>query len=230
MKKAEDASGYDYIAKLKPGLKGEMSINAGIYKGRYASRVEDVKNETVAFAHPLMKGVLLPVYRDLNFTFTLEDSAALYIYEFSVRRVEAQNGVHLLWADLDDEPKRVQRRQFLRIACFWNVTVFQVECEQKEPMTVTWRPAKALDISLRGTRFRMQKEIAGNLHFESGDDLMMRFGLFDKEYFQLGKATRIVQSETDWEVGMAFDSVPITIEKKLFEYIRQQEIMGRDSK
>lgn len=228
MKKDGAGQEFDYRSKLKPGTKGDIAVNAGIYKGRYASRLEDVKNDTVALAHPLMKGVLLPVYRDMNFTFTLEDSAALYVFDMAVRKVEMQSGVPLLWATILDEPRRIQRRQFLRISCFWDVTIFQIEEELKKPMSVTWKPARALDISLRGTRFKLDDETAGGLMFESGDKLMICFRLFGKEYFLLGKATRIVHADGMWEVGLGFDAVAISVEKKLFEYIRQQEIMGRE--
>ena len=216
------------MSKLKPGTKGDIAVNAGIYKGHYSSRLEDVKNDTIALAHPLMKGVLLPVYRDMNFTFTMEDSAALYIFDMAVRRMEVQSGVPLLWAVILDEPRRIQRRQFLRISCFWDVSIFQIETELKEPMRVIWKPARALDISLRGTRFKLSDETAEGLTFESGDRLMIRFQLFGKEYFLQGRATRIVHADGIWEVGLGFDSIAISVEKKLFEYIRQQEIMGRE--
>ncbi len=66
------------------------------------------------------------------------------------------------------------------------------------------------------------------MKFESGDRLMISLKVFDKEYFLLGKATRIMHADHIWEVGLGFDSVAISVERKLFEYIRQQEIMGRE--
>lgn len=218
--------GFDHT-KIKPGMKGDIAINAGIYKGRYLSRVEDVKSDAVVLACPLKKGILIPVYRDMNFTFTAEDGSALYIFEMAVRRIEVQGGIPLLWAVLVSEPTRIQRRQFVRVACLWDILVFQIETELKMPMSVTWKPARSLDISLRGTRFKLDDKTAGGLTFESGDRLMISFEL-DKEYFLLGRATRITHEDDIWEVGLSFDSVAISVEKKLFEYIRQQEIMGRE--
>jgi hypothetical protein len=41
-----------------------------------------------------------------------------------------------------------------------------------------------------------------------------------------GKATRVVLENKSWEVGVGFDFLPAKIEKKLFEFIRQQEFMA----
>jgi c-di-GMP-binding flagellar brake protein YcgR len=216
----------DYASKLQPGIKGEIAVNAGIYKGRYPSRVEDVdlENNIVGLAHPFMKGALMPAYRDMNLTFTLEDSTALYVFDLSVRRVDIQ-GPPIMWANILGEPERVQRRQFLRISCFWDVLIFHMENEVRQPMSSSWLSAKAIDISLGGYRFILPDEDAGDLTFESGDRMCIRFDLASREQLHVGRATRIVHSDEKWEVGVSFDALPVSAEKKLFEYIRQQEIM-----
>lgn len=218
----------DYSSKLQPGIKGEIVISAGAYKGRYPSRVEDVRGDTVGFDHPLMKGALLPAYRDMNFTFVMEDSGALFVFEMAVRRVDTQTGLPILWAILLDYPKRVQRRQFLRVACLWDVSLFHVEDEAKKPMSTKWLDAKVIDISLGGYRFRLPMEDSDESEFETSDRVLIRFNLAGKEHFQIGRASRIIRLKNAWEVGVEFDSLATSVEKKLFEFIRQQEIMGRD--
>jgi c-di-GMP-binding flagellar brake protein YcgR len=218
----------DYSSKLQPGKKGEISINAGIYKGRYPSLVEDIKTDAVGLAHPLMKGALLPAYRDMNFTFTLDDGAALYVFDMSVRRVETQPGPPILWANVNAYPKRLQRRQFLRISCFWNIKVFHLESEMKNPMSAAWLPAKAIDISLGGYRFVINRNLARDVNFEMGDRMFVRFDLASVEQLQLGRISRIVRKKDILEIGVGFDALPVSTEKKLFEYIRQQEIMFRE--
>jgi c-di-GMP-binding flagellar brake protein YcgR len=224
----QDIPVVDYSSKLKPGIKGEIAINAGIYKGHYPSRVEDFKADVVGLAHPLMKGALLPVYREMNFTFTMEDGGALHVFDMSVRRVETQVGVPILWANIHGYPQRVQRRQFLRISCLWDISVFHVENEVQRPMTSMWLPAKAIDISLGGYRFVIHDDVVGDLLFESEDRIFVLFNLASRRQFQLGRATRIVHREYMWEVGVSFDSLPVSTERKLFEYIRQQEIIARE--
>jgi c-di-GMP-binding flagellar brake protein YcgR len=224
----DDASALDYSSKLQIGVKGEIAVNAGIYKGHYPSRVEDFKGEAVGLAHPLMRGALLPAYREMNFTFTMEDGAALYVFDMSVRRVETQSGPPILWANINGYPERVQRRQFLRISCLWNISVFHMENEISRPMTSTWLQAKAIDVSLGGYRFVINDDVAGDLSFELGDRIFVRFYLASAEHLQIGRVTRVVHREGKWEIGVSFDSLPSSTEKKLFEYIRQQEIMYRE--
>lgn len=224
----KDVPAFDYMSKLKPGLKGEIVINAGIYKGRYATRIEDLREESIGLAHPLLKGALLPTYRDMSFTFSIEDGGALYVFDMSVRRLDTQTGLPILWGTINDYPKRIQRRQFLRVSCLWDISIFHLDMEAKSPLSARWLDARAIDVSLGGCRFRLSDDAAGDLAFESGESLLVRFNLAGHEYFQIGRTSRIVHNPRTWEVGVVFDSVPVSVEKKLFEYIRQQEIMGRD--
>jgi c-di-GMP-binding flagellar brake protein YcgR len=187
-----------------------------------------MKPDMVGLAHPLMGGSLLPAYRDLNFDFVMEDGNALYVFDMSVRRVETQTGLPIMWANLLDYPERIQRRHFLRVACLWNILIFHMGRERKEPMSAKWSPAKAIDISLGGYRFKISKGDSGDLTFETDDRILVFFTLSEKQYIMPGRATRIVQTNDSWEVGISFDSVSSSMEKKLFEYIRQQEIMWRD--
>jgi c-di-GMP-binding flagellar brake protein YcgR len=213
---------------MQVGIKGEIVINAGIYKGRYASRVEDFKGDSVGFAHPLLGGALLPAYRDLNFDFVMEDGSALYVFPMSVRRVDMQSGLPIMWAVVFDWPKRIQRRQFLRVSCFWNIMIYHLGREVSQPMSSKWLPAKTMDISLGGYRFKISCADAGDLIFESDDRILVHFVLAENEYMLLGRTTRIVQTGDSWEVGVGFDSLSSRMEKKLFEFIRQQEIMWRE--
>jgi c-di-GMP-binding flagellar brake protein YcgR len=223
-----DVTLQDYTNKLRVGVKGEIVINAGIYKGRYPSIVEDIKGDAVGLAHPLMSGALLPAYRDLNFEFVMEDGSALYVFSMYVRRVEMQLAVPIMWAGLLDYPKRVQRRSFLRVSCLWSILIYHMGQELNAPMSARWLPAKAVDISLGGYRFKIANEDADGLSFESDDRILVYFTLFEKEYLLQGRATRIVHTKDAWDVGVGFDSLSPSMEKRLFEYIRQQEIMWRD--
>lgn len=220
----KDVPALDYTSKLQPGIKGEIVIDAGIYKGRYSSRVEDVRGDTVGFAHPLMKGALLPAYREMNFVFVLEDSGALFEFKMAVRRVESKSGLPILWAVLLEYPKRVQRRNFLRVSCLWDVLIFPLNNEQSNAMSGRWTDAKIIDISLGGYRFKTPHD----LHFENDDKVLVRFTLGGKEYFLLGRVSRVIHLKTSWEVGVELDSLASSVEKKLFEFIRQQEMLGRE--
>lgn len=96
-------------------------------------------------------------------------------------------------------------------------------------MSAAWMPAHAINISLGGYRFKLSREDAKGLTFERGDKILNFFTLSGKEYILAGSAMRIKPSVDTWEVGMAFDFLPAVMEKKLFEYIRQQELTWRES-
>jgi c-di-GMP-binding flagellar brake protein YcgR len=211
------------------GTLGEITIDAGIYKGHYPSRVEEIREDVIGFAHPMMKSVPLPAYREMHFAFTIEDNGALFVFDMSVRRVDTQSLAPILWGSIIGAPRRVQRRQFLRINCSWDVLIFHIENEARNPMDSKWLPARTIDISLGGYRFAIPDETAGSLIFESGDRILIRFELASQEQFHVGRATRIVHNKRAWEVGVRFDALPAITEKKLFEYIRQQERMNRET-
>ena len=218
----------DYTSKLKVGIKGDISIDAGIYRGRYPSRVNDITDDLVGFDHPLLKEALLPAYRDMSFKFTMEDSGALYVFEMSVLKSDNKTGLPVMWATLQDYPTRIQRRQFLRISCLWNAMIYHLDREGREPMSSRWMDVKVTDISLGGYLFKLKNEIAGDLEFNSGDEIMLKFTLAGDAYFQTGRASRIVNDKKMWEIGVGFESLPASLEKKLFDYIRQQELQERE--
>lgn len=218
----------NYKLKLKHGVKGSIVVHSGANEGRYPTHVEETKGEdNIGFAHPFLQGSFLPVYKNMNFEFTIDDGGAIYVYPMTVTKVQKSAVPPIMWGEITDEPQRIQRRNFLRIASTWDIKIFPLDIERIRPMSMTWIPAQTLDISIKGTRFKLSEDAPKDLHFRSGDKIMISFELFEKDHFLLGGATRVV-NEDGWEIGMAFDSVPSSVEKRLFEYIRQQEFKGRD--
>lgn len=217
-----------YIRKLKHGVKGNITVPSGANAGRYPTHVEEVKDDMIGFAHPILQGSFLPVYKNMNYEFTMDDGGALYVYEMAVVKVSKAAKPPIMWGEFISDPKRIQRRNYLRISCSWDVQVFPLELERRRPMSMKWLRARSLDISIRGTRFRTLDDLPSSMIFSSGDKLMIYFDLFDSEYYLIGGATRVVHDDQMWEVGMEFASVPSSLEKRLFEYIRQQEFKGRE--
>lgn len=229
MSKGRPDSDREYVRKIEPGLKGVILVEAGANKGSYPTEVDSVGEDgTVVFMYPILKGALLPAYRSMEFKFSFDDGGALYVFGMSVVRSIRNKGVPLLCGEIVADPVRIQRRNFLRMACKWSIKVFHLDEEMRAPLTSRWLPATALDISLRGTRFKIFGEEAEDVVFTTGDKVMVHFDRLGHECFIIGTASRVVRNDDYWEVGVSFDSVAISIEKKLFEYIRQCEIMGRD--
>ena len=61
------------------GSRMELGIADGLYKGNYASRLEDLSSSgdglpLLGVAHPMFKGALLPMSRNLELTLRIEAS------------------------------------------------------------------------------------------------------------------------------------------------------------
>ena len=222
------APSVDYTSKLKIGIKGDILVDAGNYKGRYPSRVQDITDDLIGFDHPFLKEALLPAYRNMSFTFTMEDGGALYVFSLSVRRTDNKTGLPVMWAELIDYPTRIQRRQFLRVSCLWEASIFHLTQEERSPMSGKWMDVKVTDISIGGYLFKLHNDTADELDFQSNDKILLRFVLAGNTYFQFGRTSRIVYDKKTWEIGVGFESLSSSLEKKLFDYIRQQELMGRE--
>ena len=106
--------------------------------------------------------------------------------------------------------------------------IFHVGCELSEPMSAKWLPAKAIDVSLGGYRFKILKEDVRGLSFNTDDRILLYYTLDEAQIILAGKATRVLTEGGFWIVGVEFDFLPAKIERKLFEFIRQQEILWRD--
>ena len=65
------------------GSRMELGIADGLYKGNYASRLEDLSSSEdglllLGVAHPMFKGALLPMARNLELTLRIEASGNFY--------------------------------------------------------------------------------------------------------------------------------------------------------
>ncbi|NLB83979.1 MAG: flagellar brake protein, partial [Synergistaceae bacterium] len=95
MKPMEPASFLAYL-NARIGAKAMLSIDAGLYKGIYPSRIEDVKDGMAALSHPLLKGALLPVLRNVQFKLKVETDEGIFQAEATVARGFPQGGIPLL--------------------------------------------------------------------------------------------------------------------------------------
>jgi c-di-GMP-binding flagellar brake protein YcgR len=221
----------DYTTRLNVGVRGDITLDAGMFKGHYKSVIEDVTEDMVGLAHPFLKGATIPVYRDMNFTFTIEDGSAMYVFEMAVVKADTSAAVPIMWAILTAQPKRIQRRQFLRVPCKWEILLFFIEYEKNNIMRARWMPSVAIDVSLGGYRFIFPDKDSEGLRFELGDMIFGRFTLASRSYFQMGRAVRVVHNDEHgrWEVSVNFDVLPMSVEKTLLEFIRQLELGLRSS-
>ncbi|HOO88977.1 MAG TPA: flagellar brake protein, partial [Synergistales bacterium] len=100
----------EFLAMLKDciGSKVSLVIDAGLYKGTYPSRVEDVDEEAIGLAHPMMRGALLPVHRNVQLKMSVEAGGALYFSVVSITKGLVRDSLPLLWVVPVGEARKIQ--------------------------------------------------------------------------------------------------------------------------
>ena len=207
------------------GAKAMLFIDAGLYKGIYPSRIEDVTEEMAALSHPLLKGALLPVHRNVQIKLKVETEEGIFQTEAAVARGVPRGGIPLLWVKPVSDALRVQRRFFVRVPCLIKTGLFRLEGEKLRPERETWREVTSTDISLGGigfSVFRPQDSL-----YRTQERYLMIIPVQDRRFFLTGKIVKRIEREELAEFGISFDSMPGFMEKYLGNFIRQQELAGR---
>ncbi|MGI6251818.1 MAG: flagellar brake protein [Aminivibrio sp.] len=209
----------------KIGAKALFFNEAGLYKGTYPSRVEDVKGDMVAFSHPLLKGALLPVLRGVELKLRVEADGMLYQGIVTVIRGAPLDGIPMLWVSPVSEAVRVQRRYFVRVPCLLKTAFYRLEGKRVKPDQEEWITAVSRDISLGGVAASAYR--SDGFRFTEQDRVLIRLPVQDEVFFLTGRLVRKFLREENWEMGFAFDAVPGFVEKVLGAFIRRQEMAGR---
>lgn len=222
----ESASFLAYL-NAHIGAKAMLSIDAGLYKGIYPSRIEDVKDGMVALSHPQLKGALLPVHRNVQLKLKVEADEGIFQAEVAIARGFSQGGFPLLWVTPVSDALRVQRRYFVRVPCLLKTGLFRLEGDRLQPDKEVWKEVTATDISLGGIGFSLF--LPPDSLFLSQERYLVNIALQDRNFFLTGKIVKKIETGESAQFGMSFDSIPGCVEKILGNFIRQQELAGRQT-
>ncbi len=223
------------------GSKMELGITNGLYKGNYASRLEDLSPPSedgpllLGVAHPMFRGALLPMSRSLELAVKIESSGYFYQGEAEIVRHVINVPIPLLWLALKAPLERVQRRMFVRVPCMIRGRAFLLEVDPEEdesappPPERRWFPIMLRDISLGGAGVVFRKEEA-RFGRERGRYLLQAV-IGDTEFFIVCRLIKVfnVDEEGALEAGMAYEGLPAFTEKLMGGFIRQQELNTRSA-
>lgn len=224
MKPMEPAAFLVYL-NSRIGAKAMLSIDAGLYKGIYPSRIEDVKDGMVALSHPLLKGALLPLLRSVQVKLKVEADEGIFQAEAAVARRSPQSGIPLLWVTPVSDALRVQRRYFVRVPCMLKTGLFCLEGDRLQPDKEIWKEVTATDISLGGIGFSVFRP--QSFRILPQDRYLINIALQGGKFFLTGKIVKKIEMVESFQFGISFDSIPGCVEKILGNFIRQQELAGR---
>ena len=92
------------------GCKGTLIIDTGLYKGIYATRLEDIRSEVLCVSHPMLRAALLPVMRNVELKLRLEVEGNIYQIPVAVVRNSLSETIPLLLLGIVVDAEKNQRR------------------------------------------------------------------------------------------------------------------------
>lgn len=212
------------------GAKVDISIQTGLYKGEYSSRMEDTDGDVWKLAHPFLGGGILPLYRgvEISLSVNVADGAA-YKATASVLGTVRENNVVLLVVHVIGDVDRLQRRQFVRVPCLLDGWLTPLSDLPRLGIR-EWVNGHVKDISLGGARFSVPGRTGGS--FDGMSRAIIRL-LVDGQGYYL--PCRLVMSRFNEEtkctdLGLAFEVLPGMVEKDLSRFIRRQELASRSDR
>ncbi|HOU32264.1 MAG TPA: PilZ domain-containing protein [Synergistaceae bacterium] len=220
-----DGAKIESLLKPRVGERAEIRIDAGLHKGQFPSILESVEGLVLGLGHPLRKGGLLPVYRDMALGVYLEDERLPLLVRGVALRSDLTAHVPLLWVRVVEDVERMQRRRYLRVTAVMPVQFWLMEQGESVHLSGRWREGTVLDLSLGGMRLQYRGSRA--THKDMLCLTLLPMG--GKAFPVMGKIVWAPpQKEADLnEVGIEYVGVSRMLEKELGGFIRQQEMSGR---
>ena len=210
------------------GSKVELVIASGLYKGSYPSRLEDLDNDLVGVSHPTLKGAFLPALRSTELFMKIEAPNCIYQAAAMAMRSVFKVTIPLLWLKLVSPLEKIQRRMFVRVPSSIKANIFFLETAEEIPEEVTlppkeWFSARISDISLGGVGISIKENLVR--YCLEGGRYILSMKIDNAAFFVVGKIVKILQKrEGNTEVGLAYEGLPVSTEKIMGGYIRQQEL------
>lgn len=143
-----------YREKLISGLPVELHVLEGDYKGHHKTHVDEVGQKRISVYAPQSEGTIIPLKEGTRVEIIFWDDVASYTMDsVIVQRIAVPVPIFVL--EFADDIRRVQRRNFVRIAAFYPIT-FQVV--EKTGLSDV-KKANMLDLSGGGMRFQAKEKL-----------------------------------------------------------------------
>ena len=213
------------------GSKVELTITSGLHKGTYVSSLEELDNGSIGVSHPTFKGAFLPIARGTELVMKIETPNCIYQAVVAGLRGVFNVTIPLLWLKLVSALEKVQRRMFVRVPTSIKAEAFFLGGIGELSEDGSWPPkewfsVRISDISLGGIGITIKQDLVPYC-VENGRYLLS-IKIDNVTLFIVGKIVKIlIKREGVIEIGFAYESLPVSVEKTMVGYIRQQELMAR---
>jgi len=209
------------------GVKADIHIDAGLYKGHYPSSLEEIRGDLLGLAHPLRRQGLLPIYREVEMGLFLHDESAPIYMKVLSQRCDLSGQIPLLWVRPVGGLEKIQRRRFLRVSCLLPTEFCILDHELQKPLSASWRESSILDISLGGARLQYRDK---NRLLEKSMSVLFFLELQQVRFLCAGDVVWAPPRKGDdlFEVGVEFGGMARSMDKALRVFIRQQEMLKKE--
>lgn len=143
-----------YREKLIPGLSVDLQVLDGEYKGQHKTRVDEVGQKRISIFAPRHQREVLPLREGTQVEIVFWDDVASYTMEsVIVQRIAVPVPIFVL--ECSDDIRRVQRRNYVRVAAFFSVAFQVVEKTGLSDLKL----GIMLDLSGGGMRFQTKEKL-----------------------------------------------------------------------
>lgn len=194
----------------------------------YKSSVQDMSENYIAIAAPIMGGVYLPLHRGDTFkVLYFVDEKELYEFQGIVVGRKLEEKVQLIIIEYPKTLKQVQRREFVRIDISHPVkyvkSVIESELKLAEETLGNDKGVSGMLVDLSGGGFRIKT----NQKIELGNLLTVDIDLLGRKIIINGKVVRVIKDDNDnYICGVSFIGIRERDRDKIiqliFEIMRKQ--------
>lgn len=198
-----------YKKKIKVNQNAQMKIIEGIYQGVYLTRIEDIAEDIIKIAVPIVQGQLVPINVGTKVEVLVLDYGKAYGF---ISEVVDRQAVPLpmLKIRFPQKVKKVQRRNFVRVESFLPVQ-YSDQNKIKQKKEVSIKTGKTADVSGGGLCLSTIEPV------EHGQQLWLSLQLPNKCTIEaIGKVVRVS------------DRIVQGTEKRYYSAIQFVEIDERD--
>ncbi|MGE4271331.1 MAG: flagellar brake protein [Desulfitobacterium sp.] len=143
-----------YLEKLSPGLAVELVVSEGEYKGNYRTHIDEVGKTRLSVYAPQHQGLIVPLHERTPVEVTFWDDVASYSFHTMViQRIAVPISIFIL--EMPKAIKRIQRRNYVRVAAHYPLTYQVVEREGLSDV----KNGIMLDLSGGGMRFQSKEKL-----------------------------------------------------------------------
>ncbi|MGM0602302.1 MAG: flagellar brake protein [Bacillota bacterium] len=185
----------------------EIEILTGLYKGKYLSKVADIKKGGILITGLYREGSPLPVRLKQNIEVYFTTERAAYKFKSRVKK-RLKEPFPLLYIKKPDDITRIQRRDYFRLEVSGKLDIYTSEEEKL-------MEARLLDISGGGIKIEVDEFV------NKGEEIKVDLKniLKKKELISASVVRSHKKDHKSWELGIQFEDIRENVREEIIQWI-----------